>query len=215
MAKKIKLKSSSILIERLETIILSLEQLEKTAKNRSNTNNNKLSQTLLIIITACTVGASIWNTCEYKKATQDENRAYLSLNIIPDTVNHWGSIVVSVVNVGKTPALRVKHFWSFKIDTIGPNKLSLNEIKRDTSSLNDDYINAGISFYYPLNSRLNLNYETIDSISKWKKGLYYFGKFTYEDIYGNSHFQEYNVLYHAHQNKYLYLPNILGDEYKK
>jgi len=86
------------------------------------------------------------------------------------------------------------------------------DIIEDTTT-NRNFIGPDITSSYIVNRFISLNPETIDSIVHWKGlGLYYFGKFTYEDKFGCSHFLQYCALFHASQGKYLYVGDFNRDD---
>lgn len=185
----------------------------KTIKKRRITKKKfkGLKTTLLVIFTGLTVAANVWNILTYRSATRDENRAYLTITIVPDSINYWAANII-IKNVGKTPAYKVTHFWGTRISNRGIDPSDMNSIKEDTT-YNRSFIGPNMESSYLINKNINLNKETIDSIYQWKGiGLYCFGRFTYEDKFGCSHSLDYWTLFHATQGKYLYVGNLNQDD---
>jgi len=137
-------------------------------------------------------------TCNLIEATHVENRAYIAVGkIIPDTLIDGKPIkaTVSITNTGKTPAYEIDHEYA----AVVVGEITKTEIddtqKRYSTHSTATVIGAGLNYslIIDLSKEEPLRRGLAAQIYNGTKRLYFIGKITYTDKFGDKHFTHYNA----------------------
>jgi hypothetical protein len=189
----------------------------KTWKECDKTDRVMAITTIIIAaFTAFLLLVSYLQVSIYIDATHIENRAYLVIsNIIPDTLLDGNTIKAQIVitNNGKTPAYKIDHQYGCKIGLpITAKELETTEPQFLHSDV-QNVVGGNVTYGFMYDSELmkfNLRRGDASEIYSGKRILTVFGKFTYLDKFGESHFVRYAVQWNHKTNSFDFL-NFFND----
>lgn len=118
------------------------------------------------------------------------NRAYISIKDVTPKVfqaDKKFEVVIQFTNVGKTPAYEINIVRGMKFGGTGIYEHEMNEVK-EMEVPKDQALGASIDFNSPINTEEIINQERFDKIISGRQVWYVYGKCSYRDIFGKSHF---------------------------